>query len=357
VVERSRRSNGIYKVLTAKGLSRTTGDYLDTRAQGGFTYYYKVRSLGPRGDVGQAPNPVSVMVETTGLPPAPAELGAEVKPTRVSLFWTARALPVAGYIVEKKREHDKIWVRLNSMLVTLPRFNDPIDLGDYGQRRYRVTAVAFGNKKSQPSKEITVQLPGHPPVPAPFLADIQSQDGVVNLTFHASQPEDRTAGLLIIRGNSSNDLGLVIARDLDGSQTIYEDRLVKSGEDYWYALIALDKTGHRSKMSNKLFIVAGVSAIPTPHQPRAKFIEKPFRRVKITFEPPKGYLRTAVMRKLGDRLWITIAGDVAGVNEIVDADPPAFGLVQYRVAYLDESHNWGPPSKSITLDFGRQKDE
>lgn len=353
VVERSRRSNGIYEVLTAKGLSRTTDDYLDKTAQGGFTYYYRVRSLGPRGDVGQAPNPVSVMVETAGLPSAPAKLRSEVKPTRVRLFWTPRALPVAGYIVEKKREHDKTWVRLNSSLMTLPQFDDPINLGDFGQRRYRVIAVAFGNQKSRPSDEITVHLPGHPPVPAPFFADIQSEGGGVKLTFHVSKPENSTDSLLIVRGNSGKDLGLVIARDIDSSQTIYEDRRVKPGENYWYALIALDKTGHRSKMSNKLFIVVGASEIPQPHQPRVKFVEKPFRRVRITFDQPQGYLRTAVMRKLVDGPWLTIVGDVAGVNEIVDADPPASGLIQYRIAYLDENHNWGPPSKSITLDLDR----
>jgi hypothetical protein len=50
---------------------------------------------------------------------------------------------------------------------------------------------------------------------------------------------------------------------------------------------------------------------------------------------------------------VTIARDVAGVNEIVDADPPRSGSVQYRVVYLDESRQWGPPSKSVILDLGR----
>lgn len=353
VVERSRRSKGMYEVLTGKGLSRSTGSYRDKTVRGGFTYYYRVRSVGPRGDVGRPPEPVAVMVKTAGPPAAPADVQAEVNPTRIHLSWSPLPLPVAGYVIEKRKEKDETWVRLNSSLATLPQFDDPVDLGDYGRRCYRITAVAFGNKKSKPSKEITVQLPGHPPVPAPFLADAGAEDGVVKLAFHASEPAKRTDHFLLVRGNSIEDLGLVIAQKIAGSQTTFEDRLVKAGEDYWYALIAVDKNDHRSALGNKLFVVVGSPEIPRPEQPRAELVEKPFRRVKITFATPKGFLRAAVMRKLGDGPWVTIARDVAGVNEIVDADPPLSGSVQYRVVYLDENHQWGPPSKSVNLDMNR----
>ncbi len=353
VVERSRRGRGIYEVLTAKGLSRSTGRYLDKTAQGGFTYYYRVRSVGPRGDVGRPSEPASAMAKTAGPPKIPADVQAEVSPTMVHLHWRPLPLPVAGYIVEKKKEKDNTWVRLNSDLLTLPQFDDPVNLGDFGCRRYRVTAVAFGNQKSKPSREVAVQLPGHPPVPTPFLADVRADEGVVRLTFHASEPAARTDHFLLVRGNSIEDVGLVIAKEIKGSATVYEDRLVKPGEDYWYALIAVDKDGYRSEMGNKLFVIAGSPKIPRPDQPTAKLLEKPFHRVKITFARPAGYLRAAVMRKLDDGPWVTIARDVAGVGEIVDADPPRSGSVQYRIVYLDESHQWGPPSKSVILDFDR----
>ena len=352
-VERSRRRRGIYEVLTAKGLSRSTSRFLDKTAQGGFAYYYRVRSVGPRGDVGSPSEPVAVMVKTAGKPAAPADVKAEVSPTRIHLHWRPLPLPVAGYIIEKKTEKDDAWVRLNSSLATLSQFDDPVNLGDYGRRRYRVTAVAFGNQKSRPSREVVVQLPGRPPVPTPFLADVRADEGVIKLTFHASEPAGRTDHFLLVRGNSIEDVGLVIEKDLKGSETVYEDRLVKPGEDYWYALIAVDRDGRRSEMGNKLFVVAGSPEIPRPAQPAAKLLEKPFHRVKITFAEPAGYLRAAVMRKLDDGPWVTIARDVAGVNEIVDADPPRSGSVQYRVVYLDESRQWGPPSKSVMLDLGR----
>ncbi len=349
VIERSRREHGLYEVLTAEGLSRGSDSFTDTKVQAGFTYYYRVRSVGPRGDVGPAPDGVAVMVQNDGEPDSPENLKAEVQPTRVILRWQAMPLPVAGYIVEKKKMGDDTWVRINSRLATRPELEDPINLGDYGTRSYRVTAVAFGNVKSDPAEPVTLQLPGHAPVPAPTLLDITSEQGRVSLRFTAGKPKKRTDIMLLVRGNDSRDLGLVIARDIDVDVTRYTDTLVKPGQDYWYALIALDEEGHCSKMGNKLFVIVASPEIPRPDRPEVELEEKPFRRVVISFDAPKEFLRAAVTRKIDDGPWITIAADIAGVDHIVDADPPRTGMVGYRICYLDESHHWGEPSKTVSL--------
>jgi hypothetical protein len=80
-----------------------------------------------------------------------------------------------------------------------------------------------------------------------------------------------------------------------------------------------------------------------------KFSVKPFRRVTVGFAKPPQFLRVAVMRKVGDQPWLTINRDIAGVTEIIDSDPPATGVISYRIVYLDESHHWGAPSKSIDI--------
>ena len=349
IIERSRRANGIYEVLTTRGLPRSTEHYLDKTAQGGFTWYYRIRSIGPRGDVGLPSDPVADQAQPDGRPEPPKKLTAEVQPTRVILHWQPQPLPVAGYIVEKKKKDDSTWVRLNSSLTTLTRFEDPVNLGDFGQRRYRITSVAFANLQSRPGKELTVTLPGHALVPAPFLSDITSKNGVVELSFHASSPVAQIESMLLVRGNSLRDSGLVIGRNLDRSAHSYLDKLVKPGQDYWYALIALDKENHRSDLGNKLFIRVAPTAIPRPGKPKVRLKEKPFRRVIISFEEPKGFLQASVMRRVESGTWVTVAADIAGTGEIVDADPPLSGNVSYRVAFVDEARNWGEPSKPVTL--------
>ena len=351
VIERSRRAHGIYEVLTTKGLDRDTASYTDSSVKGGFVYYYRVRAMGLRGDVGPAPDPVSVMVKTDGAPDSPEGLSARVEPTRVLLSWTPMPLPVAGYIVEKKKKGDDTWVRINSRLATRPAMEDPINLGDYGTRQYRVTAVAFGNAASDPGDAITVTLPGHPLLPPPTLTDISTKNGQVRLRFQAGKPGQRTKKMLLVRGNDIRDLGLVIQDNIDGDDTDYTDTMVKPGEDYWYGLIALDKEGRRSKMSNKLFIIVGSPKIPRPDQPDAELSDKPFRRVTITFTKPEGFLRASVMRKTGNGPWTTISRDITGTGTAVDADPPLSGTVSYRVAYLDEGNTWGEPSEPVTIEM------
>ncbi len=350
VIERSRRENGLYEVLTPKGVESDDTNFTDKKVRAGFSYYYRVRSVGPRGDVGPAPDAVSVMVKNNGEPDSPEELKAEVQPTRVIMRWQAMPLPVAGYIIEKKKENT--WVRINSRLATRPEFEDPINLGDYGERSYRVTAVAFGNITSDPAGPVTVRLPGHALIPPPTLLDISSTKGRVILQFQAGKPAQQTDGILLVRGNDIGDLGLIINRDLDGDAKSYTDKMVKPGEDYWYALIAVDKDGHHSKMSNKLFVIVTSSKIPIPDRPDAELKKKPFRRVVISFDKPEKFLRAAVMRKVSDGPWTTIAADIAGVDHIVDADPPLSGVVGYRLCYLDESRHWGEPSgvTTITMD-------
>jgi hypothetical protein len=258
-------------------------------------------------------------------------------------------LPVAGYIVEKRKKGDDTWVRINSRLATRPQLEDPVNLGDYGQYQYRVTAVAFGNAQSRPSKTITVTLTGHALVPPPHLGDITSEDGKVHLRFSAGKPVQRTDKMLLVRGIGIRDMGLVIARDIDGDDTEYTDSMVRPGEDYWYALIALDEEGHRSEMSNKLFIHAAPPEIPRPDRPDVELTEKPFRRVVITFDQPEGFLSAAIMRKVDDGPWTTIARDISGTDTAIDADPPESGRVAYRLAYLDEHNDWGQPSKEAIL--------
>jgi hypothetical protein len=161
----------------------------------------------------------------------------------------------------------------------------------------------------------------------------------------------RTDKLLLVRGNDARDRGLVVRDDLDGDSTEFEDSMVKPGEDYWYALIAVDRDGHRSAMGNRLFVIVASPEIPRPDRPGVRFEDKPFRRVVITFDKPEGFLRAAVMRQVDDGPWVTIVRDLRGTSTTVDADPPLAGTVRYRLAYVDEARTWGQPSRAATIEL------
>lgn len=91
-------------------------------------------------------------------------------------------------------------------------------IGTLDTYHYRVIAVGIDFQNSKPSKEIKVFLPGHPEVPKPHLKTIRSENGVVSLSFKAAGDASLTEQMLVIRGNSVEDPGLIIGKRLSGSE-------------------------------------------------------------------------------------------------------------------------------------------
>lgn len=355
LIERSRLATTKYRLLTPKPLSPKTGRFIDKeKLLPGLTYYYRIHSVNPRGRIGKPGQPVHAVATSAHAPAAPKKLTARVQATRVRLSWNKGEQPVAGYLVEKRSKGEKEWQKLNGVVETRTLFDDPVGPQDFGSFQYRVIAVGYDNKKSKPSREVTVTLLGVPPVPAPRLADIAWEEKGVRLSLQKGVPGERTAALTVIRGISQRDKkGVIVAESLPAKTTTFVDSRVRPGEDYWYALLATDKKGHRSPLSNKLYVRAGTRKIPTPERPELSFARTPFPHVVIRFDQPPAPLLTSVMRRVDDHSpWLTIADRVRGEGRVVDADPPASGAVAYRILYTAENGVTGTPSTAgrITMD-------
>ena len=102
VVERALLRNGPYTAATPEGLDADQTQWEDTRVMGGTSYFYRVRAMDPRGNLG-APSLVKTATpQNRQAPPRPAKLTAAVGRTRVRLTWEAVPFPVAGYRVERQ---------------------------------------------------------------------------------------------------------------------------------------------------------------------------------------------------------------------------------------------------------------
>lgn len=355
VVERALSSSGIFTPLTKKGLSATITHYKDNDVVGGITYFYRIRAIGPRGDLGTPNTSVWATPQAKSPPPQPKKLRVtEISPIKIKFEWSKPTKPVAGFVVEKRSSKNEKWGQLSDSLRTSHSYEDFFRFGAYGTNYYRVKSIGHNNTYSKPSKEIEVVLPGHPEIPPPYLSDINSSKGVVTLSFESRGNPKLTNKILIVRGNTEDDLGLVIDRPLKGEATSYTDKMVLPEEDYWYALIALDKDGNRSKISNKLLIRVGVPEIPIAKKPNCSFLAKPFRHVQVSFEKPADSFQVTIMRKTQDEdRWTTIADNVQNVGKIIDANPPQKGTVSYALLYKTERGRLGPLSKSETLEITR----
>jgi hypothetical protein len=352
VVERSFASNGIYETLTPKGLGPDKESYDDKGLMPGSFYYYRVRSIGPRGDLGEPTSPVMATPLSVGAPERPEGLKADVGPTRVRLTWDKPKGKIAGYIVERKGEGAPRWAMLNSSISPEPRYDDKFNLGEYGRYAYRVSAVGFDNAQSKPSSEVEVMLEDKSPPPAPHLTGIDGSGGVVRLTFTPGLPEEKTAGFAVVRGTSPEDTGLVIGDTLPAGARSFEDDFVKPGEDYWYALVAVDKAGNRSTMSGRLMVFVGTPDIPDGQAPKAKLIEEPFRHVELEFGTvPEGFAATVQYATSEKGPWTMLVESLTGDGKTVHTRLPDAGMVYYRVVYKAANGVQGRPSAAVGVNL------
>lgn len=151
VVERAFLFDGPYEALTSPGLAPTTNSYQDGDVRGGTAYYYRVRAVGPRGDVGHPSRPAMAQPQNASKPPRPEKLQADAGRTRVRLTWERVPFPVAGYFVERRVEGADRWARLNARVTPEALYDDYFGPETSGKLSYRIVAVAFDNQESDPS--------------------------------------------------------------------------------------------------------------------------------------------------------------------------------------------------------------
>lgn len=347
VVERAYLNTGPYEVLTPKGLPADKPGYRDRGLQGGTLYFYRVRAMGPRGDLGVPSDPVAIQARGTAAPPAPRHLKAAVGRTRVRLSWEALPGNVAGYVVERRAEGSQRWSRLNQALWQPPRYDDLLGTQAGGTLQYRVRAVSQDNQVSKPSKVLDVKLVDTAPPLPPQITAAEGTGGKVTLRLRAARPAADTARIYVLRGGSPGDPGLVIGKPLPGDGTRFEDDWVQPGKAYWYHLVAYDAAGNRSAGSAAVEVRVAAAPPPRPATPKARFVARPLPTVRLQFPPPPKRLTVVVQSSRDGEHWLTAAGPTSQ-DHAADLNPGS-GAVQYRIRYRAVDGTLGPASPAVTV--------
>lgn len=347
VVERAFLNTGPYEVLTPKGLPATQTEYRDSGLQGGTLYFYRVRAMGPRGDLGTPSDPVAAQARSAAAPPAPQRLKADAGRTRVRLSWEPLPGNVAGYIIERRAEGSPRWSRLNPTLQQPPRYDDLLGPQIGGTLAYRVTAVSQDNLKSAPSRIVKVHLVDTTPPLPPRISTADGAGGKVTLGLQAAAPAKDTARIYVLRGGSADDPGLVIGKPLPGDAGRFEDTWVQPGKTYWYHLVAYDAAGNRSTDGQAVEVRVAAPSIPRPAKPDLRYITKPVPMVEIRFKQPPARLSTLVQSSVDGVHWFTVAGPTTE-TKARDLNPGA-GAVRYRIRYRAADGSLGPPSAGVAV--------
>ncbi len=356
LVERAFLYAGPYEAFAAQALPPGTTQYEDATARGGTTYYYRVRAVNSRGDLGNPSSAAVAQPQNAGAPPKVEGLAADAGHTRVRLTWKPVAFPVAGYFVERRALTGAAgvenWVRLNSHVSPEPLYDDFIGLSSDVKLEYHVLAVAFDNSEGPPSTSVRIALADRSLPEQPSITGASGADGKALLNFVPAAPSAKTAQFLVLRSGRAEDLGVVIGDPLPGDARQFTDLYVRAGENYWYRLVAVDKNGNRSEPTRPVVGRVGSPKIPTPAAPTAQYVGTPYPHVTLQFQPPPPSLAVVVEREQsGDQAsggWIRIAGPMSAATA-TDNKPPSSGTLGYRVSYIAANGNVGPASSVISI--------
>jgi hypothetical protein len=347
VVERAYLATGPFELMTPHGVPVKTPAFHDQGLDGGSVYYYRVRSMGPKGDLGPPSDPVAVEARSAKAPAAPREVHATLGNTRVRLNWSVSPREVAGYIIERRAAGSPSWSRINQELWPATRYDDPLGPQIGGTLYYRVTAVSQDNVDSAPSPVVEVKLRDTTPPLPPRIVTAAGADGAVELTVQAASPASETRRIYVLRGADAGDPGLVIGAPLNPGVTHYRDAWVEPGKTYWYHLVAYDAAGNRSADSDAVAVRVGAPAMHAPDAPKLHREKQPLSRVVLDFAAPPSGLAVLVQRSGDGVHWTHVAGPTTETR--VRDLAPGGGHPQYRIRYRAADGSIGPASPTVEL--------
>ena len=353
IVERAFLFAGPYEALFAQALPPATALYEDDTVRGGTTYYYRVRSVNSRGDLGNPSSAAAAQPQNPSAPPQVSGLTADAGQTRIRLTWNPASFPVAGYFVERHAisgpAGTENWVRLNSRVTPEPLYDDPIGLASDVKLEYRVLAVAFDNAEGPPSTSVPVTIADRTVPEAPSITNASGVDGKAQLNFVPALPAEKTAQFLVLRSGSDRDIGVVIGDPLPAAARQFTDLYTSPGERYWYRLVAVDKNGDRSDPTSPVAIRVGSPQMPAPPTPTAQYAAAPYPHVTLQLQPPPAGLSLIVERQ--DQAtdgWIRIAGPMSA-QTATDNAVPVSGSLSYRASYVAADGRTGPASATVQV--------
>ncbi|GAB4486177.1 MAG: hypothetical protein OHK006_13630 [Thermodesulfovibrionales bacterium] len=350
IVERSFLFDGPYENLTPKGLRRTETSFRDTDIMPGTAYYYRVKSVDPRGVAGHPSQAAMAQALGEGQPPAPEGVKAEVGLNRVRITWEPVNYPVAGYFIYRRAGGKDAWFQLNERLTPEPLYDEHFSEQNGATFFYRVVAVGFDSKASRESREVEAVLPDNLPPSPPRIRGADGSKGRAAIQFVPANPESDTRQFLVLRSDNERELGIVISEPLAASARSYEDVFVEPGRTYWYRVAAVDQAGNRSDTSPPVAVLIGTPDIPQPKKPGVSVQKSPFEHVKVTLDPAPFGLMSVVQVKRGGSGWKTLSGPSGTMTDAADANP-AKGKVSYRVVYQTSNGAQGNPSEPVEIEI------
>jgi photosystem II stability/assembly factor-like uncharacterized protein len=246
VVER-KESGGTYAVLATFGPDTT--QYTDSSAEGGKTYYYRVKTTNIAGSSAYS-NEASVNVpECATAPNEPEDLEVTaVSSSEIDLSWSDNSDNEDGFKIERKISGGS-YSEIATVAANVTTYKDT-GLSKNTTYYYRVKAFNGKGDSAYSNEAYTTMLKGEtvPEAPTGLTGKLKEDGSVVLKWIDNSNNEDGFKIESKVEGGSYS-----VISSLGANETTYTDYGVQKGKVCWYRVRAFNSKGY-SFYSNEVSI-------------------------------------------------------------------------------------------------------
>jgi fibronectin type 3 domain-containing protein len=333
--------------------------YTDSTTLGRRTYYYKVVAVDSSGNESTPSNPVMARVKDEAPPPTPDTLRAAIQDDgTVRLSWTALP-PRDLYTYEAFYQRggvgaEKAWARATDGVLVdttvIARGIEGRGFADGARYRFGVAAVDSSLNRSD-TAFVDLKIPDNTAPDAPPRLIVQNDGGVRALLRWTASGANDVTEYVLYRRPATPGVPDSVATPADTAFTRTDarrfrvrDDSAKAGQEYVYAVTAVDSLGNESVRTASRFTMRDLD--PPPAVRNVQAVVQSDRGALVVWETPPG---TDVV---GYRLYRSDlpTGQFTPVTDEVLSerrytDPEGSENTYYRVYALDTSGNVSDPSR------------
>lgn len=233
--------------------------FVDKEVRGGRTYFYHVTAVNRAGLESEKGDLVMVRIRDITPPPSPGNLRAEFDTgtETVTLNWDTEEITpdLKSFIVLRRREDRREpggFSRVNFTDLRETSFMDAGEGGEGFQEGGRYRYVVYSSDYAENYSDTTtlvIEIPLFtPPYPPIGLLAVNDRGIRINLNWNAS-PSLTVEEYVIYRTVTGNREVEELAR-VPATSRLYRDEEVETGNEYVYAMTAVDRAGNESEYSN-----------------------------------------------------------------------------------------------------------
>lgn len=343
------------ELITEQLLDPSATAYVDSSVQEGKVFLYQVTAVDQAGNESKLSAAAMLRVEDLSAPAAPSQIEAEyLENSTVQVVWVPGPLPsdFKRFILFRRKISDTdstIYAQISGDELVETEFLD-IGVSDIGFEdgafyEYGIQSADSSDNFSDITT-VRIQIPDVTPPSPPALVSGQNIDGVrIEVSWMNSTSADIFSYQLF---KEQGDSELILIDTLDRSERNFRDEQIQPGQEYRYAVSAVDSIGNISDPTFSDYILAANS--DPPRQIRNVRISQRNNRLELHWEP------VGSTDLAGYRVYRSTTSN--GIYELLNDEPISetlFNLNEqanrywYHVRAVDTSGNESRPSEPVRM--------